>query len=169
MLNRLRIYLSRMFIPYLYTPEGFRVTQEKYIALEDTTDVPADQKRTITVCNLFANQQMAIDEIAKLLDTNRRIVVSALLHEGLILDRRDSEWTPTVERRHAVNYHLPRVVSAGADKFRSLCGQFGSETVSEFVFYNVLKKEERCEECRKKGRLSFERSDHNPADAGQSS
>jgi hypothetical protein len=101
-----------MFIPYLYTPEGFRVTQEKYIALEDTTDVPADQKRTITVCNLFANQQMAIDEIAKLLDTNRRIVVSALLHEG-ILDRRDSEWTPTVERRHAVNYHLPRVVSAG--------------------------------------------------------
>ncbi len=68
MLNRLRTYLS-MFVPYLYTSEGFRLTKQKYVMPDDTVDFPANEKRTITVCNLFANQQKSIDEIAKLLDT----------------------------------------------------------------------------------------------------
>ena len=29
MLNRLRTYLSRMFEPYLYTPDGFRLTEQQ--------------------------------------------------------------------------------------------------------------------------------------------
>jgi hypothetical protein len=88
MLNRLCTYLSRLFEPYLYTPEGFRLTKHKYVAPEHTENLPADEKRTITVCNLFSNQHKGIDEIAKLLDTNRGAVISVLIQEGLVVDRR---------------------------------------------------------------------------------
>ena len=148
--NRLRTYLARMFLPHLYTPEGFRLTERKYVAPEDTADFPASEKRAITICNLFANQQKSIAEIAQLLDTNPRIVISALIHEGLILDRRGARRNSKLERRHAVKYHLPRIASTGTDQFRALCGQIGSEIVSEYVFDKVLKKQDRCEDCRKK-------------------
>ena len=151
MLNRLRSYLSRMFVPYLYTPEGFRLTRRQYAVPEDTVNLPPGQKRTTTVCNLFSNQHKSISEIAALLDTNRRAVVSGLIREGLILDRRRSMRDRKFERRQAATYHLPLVLSTGqTEEFRALCGQFGSETVSEFVFNEVLRREERCEECRKK-------------------
>ena len=151
MLNRLRTYFSRMFEPYLYTPEGFRLTKRKYVVPQDTTNLPADRKRTITVCNLFSNQHKRIDEIAKLLDTNRRAVIAGLIHEGLILDRRGSNRTQKFERRQTAKYHLPLVLPTGqTEEFRALCGQFGTETVSEFIFNKVLKREERCEECRKR-------------------
>jgi len=91
MLNRLRTYLSRMFIPDLYTPEGFRLTKRQYAGPQDTINLPPGQKRTITVCNLFSNQHKRIDEIARLLDTDRRTVILALIQEGLVLDRRQSQ------------------------------------------------------------------------------
>jgi len=151
MLNRLRTYLSRVFVPDLYTPEGFRVTKQKYVGPEHPEPLSASEKRTVIVCNLFSRQQKSIDEIAKLLDTNRRTVISGLIHEGLILDRRSSKGSPKVERRQTVKYHLPRVLSTGQpDELRGLCGQFGAETVSEVVFKEVLKGEQRCEECRKR-------------------
>ncbi|MGH9428312.1 MAG: hypothetical protein ACRD2L_18665, partial [Terriglobia bacterium] len=92
-----------------------------------------------------------IDEIARVLDTNRRVVIAGLIHEGLIHDRRDSNRARKFERRQTVKYHLPLVLPTGqTDEFRARCGQFGSETVSEFVFNKVLTREERCEECRKR-------------------
>ena len=153
MLSRLRTYLSRMFLPDLYTPEGFRITKQKYAGPEHTVNLPGVEKRTVAVCNLFSREQKGIDDIAELLDTNRRTVISGLIREGLILDRRGAEGNPKLERRQTVKYHLPRVLSTGyADELRALCGQFGAETVSEFVFKEVLKREERCEECRRRSR-----------------
>ena len=111
MLSRLRTYLSRMFLPDLYTPEGFRITEEKYIGPEHTVNLPGSEKRIVTVCNLFSREQKGIDEIAELLDTNRRTVISGLIHEGLILDRRGSMGSAKLERRQTVKYHLPRVLS----------------------------------------------------------
>jgi hypothetical protein len=67
-----------MFVPYLYAPEGLRLTKQQYVAPERTF--------------------------------NR---------------------------------------ASHPDELRALCGQFGAETVSEFVFREVLKREERREECRK--------------------
>ena len=146
----MRTYLSRMFVPELYTPEGFRLTKQNYVGPEDTVNLPTNEKRTVTVCNLFS-QQKAIDEIAELLDTNRRTVISALIREGLIVDRRGSTKALKLERRQTAKYHLPRILSTGQpDESRALCGQFGAETVSEFVFKEVLKREERCQECQKR-------------------
>jgi hypothetical protein len=140
-----------MFVPDLYTPEGFRIFKQKYVGPECTVDLPPIEKRTVTVCNLFANQNKPIDEIAELLDTNRRTVISALIREGLILDRRGSTKALKLERRQSAKYHLPQVLSTGQpDELRARCGQFGAETVSEFVFNEVLKREERCQECQKR-------------------
>ena len=150
MLSRLRTYFSRMFLPDLYTPEGFRITEEKYIGPEHTVNLPGSEKRIVTACNLFSREQKGIDEIAELLDTNRRTVISGLIHEGLILDRRGSKGNPKLERRQPVKYHLPRVLATGySEELHALCGQFGAETVSEFVFKEVLKQEECCQECQK--------------------
>ena len=90
-LNRLRTYFSQMFEPYLYTAEGFRLGKRRYAGPQDTINLAPDRKRTITVCNLFSNQKKRIDEIAQLLDADRRTVILALIQEGLILDRRQSQ------------------------------------------------------------------------------
>ena len=151
MLKQLRTYLSRVFEPYNFTPEGFRLTKQRYSGQENTVDLPAHEKRRVAVCNLFANQHKDIDEVVRILDTNRRIVISALIHEGLILDRRGSTRNPKFERRQTAKYHLPRVLLTGQpDESRSLCGQFGADIVSGFVFNEVLKQAERCGECRKR-------------------
>ena len=89
MLSRLRNYLSRVLTPDLYAAEGFRLTNNQYIVPE-TASVPATRK-AITICNLFLNQHKSIDEIANLLDTSRGAVISALIEEGIILDRRRSK------------------------------------------------------------------------------
>ena len=80
-----------MFLPDLYTPEGFRLTRLRYAGPQDTIHLAPDKKRTITICNLFSNQNKRIDEIARLLDADRRTVILALIQEGLILDRRQSQ------------------------------------------------------------------------------
>ena len=154
MFRQLRTYLSKVFAPYLYTAEGFRITKQKYVVPEETIGLPAVEKRAITICNLFANEHKSIAEIAALLDTSCSSVISALIQEGLILDRRGLNRYPKIEKRQAVKYHLPLVLTTGqTDEFRALCGgQFGAETVSGFVFNEVLKKEERCEECQKRSR-----------------
>ena len=90
-LNRLRTYFSQMFEPYLYTPEGFRLAKRRYAGPQDTISLPPGQKRTITVCHLFSNEHKRIDEIAQLLDTDRGAVIIALIQEGLVLDRRQSQ------------------------------------------------------------------------------
>ena len=92
MLNRLR----RMLAPHLYTREGFRLTELRFVPPQDTGTLPAAQKRAITICNLFANHHKSIDQIAQLLDTDRRTVILALIQRVLILDRRHS---PQRDRR----------------------------------------------------------------------
>lgn len=152
MLHRLRWYLSRMFEPYLYTPEGFRLANRRYSVPMDSVLLPTTRKRVVSICNLFSNEHKSIDEITKLLDTNRRTVIQGLIQEGLIFDRRQSTRSGRkLERRQVVRYHLPLVLQTGqVDQLRALCGQFGAETVTEFVFREVLKREEQCEQCRKR-------------------
>jgi hypothetical protein len=98
-LHRLRNYFSQMFEPYLYTPDGFRLAKRQYAGPQDTINLPPGQKRTITICNLFSNEHKKIDEIARLLDTDRRAVILALIQEGLVVDRRGSSRKPRTERR----------------------------------------------------------------------
>jgi hypothetical protein len=90
MLSRLRAYISKTLTPNLYTAEGFRLTKRQFSVPESTASFHA-AKKAITICDLFSNQHKSIDEVAQLLGTSRGAVISALIEEGIILDRRRSQ------------------------------------------------------------------------------
>jgi hypothetical protein len=48
---------------------------------------PAERRR-LTICNLFANQEQTVDQIAIYFETTRTEVVSVLIAEGLIREQR---------------------------------------------------------------------------------
>src|SRR5688572_264192 len=101
MFRRLRTNLSRMLAPHLYTPEGFRMTELRFVPPHDTEALSVAEKRAVSICNLFANHHKTIDEIAQLLETERRAVISVLIQKVFILDRRRSHQRyPRTNRRH---------------------------------------------------------------------
>jgi len=71
-----------------YTIEGFEKTNKKFELPKDLSRLDAVTKRQVTICNLFANQNLSIREIVKLLDSNLHQVVPALIENGLIKERR---------------------------------------------------------------------------------
>jgi hypothetical protein len=71
-----------------YTIEGFEKTNKKFELPADLSHLDAATKRQMTICNLFANQNLSIREIVRLLDSNLHQVVPALIDQGLIKERR---------------------------------------------------------------------------------
>jgi len=71
-----------------YTIEGFEKTNKKFELPADLVGLDAATKRRITICNLFANQNLSILEIVKLLDSSLHQVVPALIDQGLVKERR---------------------------------------------------------------------------------
>jgi hypothetical protein len=71
-----------------YTVEGFEKTNKKFELPADLVNLDAATKRQMTICNLFANQNLSIREIEKLLDSSLHQVVPALIDQGLIKERR---------------------------------------------------------------------------------
>lgn len=105
-------------------------------------------KRVVTICNLFANQHKSVADIAGLLDTKTSLVISALIEGGVVPDRRYSNKPVKQDRRSAPKYHLPLTRETGISHYvRALCGVVCDETVSEFIFLEVIRSDERCDEC----------------------
>ena len=71
-----------------YTIEGFERTNKKFELPADLSQLDSAAKRRMTICNLFANQNLLILEIVKLLDSSLHQVVPALIENGLIKERR---------------------------------------------------------------------------------
>jgi hypothetical protein len=115
---------------------------------EDSLTLHPAAKRVVTICNLFANLHKSVAEIAGLLDTNTSLVISALIKGGVVADRRHSNKSVKQDRRGAPKYHLPLTRETGmSDYGRALCGVVCDETVSEFIFLEVIRSDERCHEC----------------------
>jgi hypothetical protein len=72
MFKRVIRYLSRMFLPDLFTPEGCRLTGRTFVVPEDLEILDASQKRAVTICNLFSNEKQSITQIANVLDMSDR-------------------------------------------------------------------------------------------------
>jgi hypothetical protein len=150
MFSRLCSYLVRILDFRDQTPEGFPLTGRSFVVPENSITLLPRAKRTVTICNLFANQHRSIKEIAKLLDTATPQVISALIEEGIIADRRRySSKRVKRERRSVPKCHLPLVWLTGNPDhiLRSLCGAVGGNIVNDFVFLEVLRNDERCQEC----------------------
>ena len=77
-----------------YTVEGFEKTNKKFELPADLVNLDAATKRRMTICNLFANQNLSIREIEKLLDSSLHQVVPALIDQGLIKERRKNRRGP---------------------------------------------------------------------------
>ena len=147
--QRVRYFFTTIH-PSGLTFEGFRQTGKPFTMPEDVLLLPVGQKRTVTICNLFANDHRSIAEIVSLLEAAPSQVIAALVREGLIDERRKVCRKVDHERRLAQKFHLPQISNSGrVDSFTSLCGVQGDETISPFLFFEVIKTEERCEICWK--------------------
>ncbi|MCI0421571.1 MAG: hypothetical protein L0312_20490 [Acidobacteria bacterium] len=88
LLNRIWTHLVITFYGDAYTGEGFERTQNKFTLPDNMTELDPQTKRRMTICNLFANQNLSIREIARVLDSSLHQVVPALIESGLIKERR---------------------------------------------------------------------------------
>ena len=146
MLNKLMNVFSRVFNPQRVGPLPTRPT---FSMPEDPLTLHPAERRRVAICNLFANESKSVGEIAELLDTKTSKVISALVKEELIPDRRRSSQPVDPDRRSVPKYHLPSIWEAGrSNYYKALCGVVGEETVSPHIFLEVVKNRERCEECR---------------------
>ena len=68
--------------------EGFHVLRDRYSPPTDSAQLGSDTKRKITICNLFLNYALSINDIAKTLDETYRHVASVLIEQGIIQERR---------------------------------------------------------------------------------
>jgi len=147
MSGRIGHFLSRVFNPHQQRSERLP-TRQGFTMPDDPLTLHPAAKRVVNICNLFANQNKSITDIAELLDTKTSLVISALIKGGVIADRRHSSKAVKQERRSAPKYHLPLTSETGrSDYSRALCGVVDDETVSEFIFLKVIRSDERCHEC----------------------
>ena len=73
---------------YNYTIEGFEKTQKKFELPGNLTELDPLTKRKATICNLFANQNLTIREIVRVLDSRPQQVIPTLIENQLIKERR---------------------------------------------------------------------------------
>ena len=72
--------------------EGFQVTNKVFTSPSYALDQIT--KRQITICNLFANHELAIPDIVRVLDETYGHVVSVLIKQGYIHERRKHSREP---------------------------------------------------------------------------
>jgi hypothetical protein len=83
-----------------YTLEGFERTRKKFETPENFSLLDPRTKRDLTICNLFANKNQSLWDIASLLDDSINKVVATLIENGLIKERRVRAERIRHERRH---------------------------------------------------------------------
>ena len=68
--------------------KALKLTGQPFLMPEDTSQLPPEDKRKLTICNLFANQKLSVSEIRRLLDEPYSSVIEALIQHKLVHDRR---------------------------------------------------------------------------------
>jgi len=68
--------------------KSLKLTRRPFVMPEDASQRPPEEKRRLTICNLFANQKLSVTEIRRLLDEPYSSVVEALIQYKLVRDRR---------------------------------------------------------------------------------
>jgi hypothetical protein len=83
--------------------DGFPVPKLK-IAIPDTINLDPETKRKVTICNLFINHKLTVEDIVRVLDEDYKHVVRVLLNSGLVGERRQNHQEPPerIERRSSL-------------------------------------------------------------------
>ena len=69
--------------------DPLKPTGQDFALPDDWSDLSPAEKRRLTICNLFANQQQSIEQISYYLEASRKEVVLALISERLLIDQRE--------------------------------------------------------------------------------
>jgi hypothetical protein len=85
--------------------EGFQVSQRPFTLPPDSATLDPTTKRALTICNLFVNHWLRIDDIAGLLEEDRRAVILTLIHRSIIYDRRHRGGTAPRGNERRRNLH----------------------------------------------------------------
>ena len=73
--------------------DGFRLKQQSYIPPQDLSTLDPVSKKEVTICSLFMNGNLGIEDIVRLLDEPFGNVVQTLINRGLVYERRKSPQT----------------------------------------------------------------------------
>ena len=68
--------------------DGFRVLKRSFVVPENTSQLDPQAKRKTTICNLFVNHRLALLDVARLLDESHSRIISVLIEQGVVEDRR---------------------------------------------------------------------------------
>ena len=68
--------------------KSLKLTRRPFVMPEDASQLPPEEKRKLTICNLFANQKLSVVEIRRLLDEPYGSVIEALIEHKLVHNRR---------------------------------------------------------------------------------
>src|SRR5262245_4526943 len=75
--------------------DGFQVSDNPFMWPENSAHLAHNTKRALIICDLFVNHCLPIDDIASLLEENRKTVILALIERNIIHDRRQSRFSGT--------------------------------------------------------------------------
>ena len=90
-----------MSMPSHLIRDGFQVWQKISLCRRIPYSWDPRKKRPLTICNLFFNHHLPMEEIARILDEEHAIVIGTLIAHQLIKNRRQTQGVPParVERR----------------------------------------------------------------------
>ena len=77
-----------MALPENLERDGFQVGKKVFINPSNTALLDSVTKRKVTICNLFANDGLPMGDIVRVLDEKYDRVVTVLIEQGLIQERR---------------------------------------------------------------------------------
>jgi hypothetical protein len=83
----------------------FKSSRKKFYLPKQTLHLDPKQKREVTICNLFANQNLSVKDIMRVLDESYENVIQSLIKHELLIDRRQRNERPLAgfdRRRHSL-------------------------------------------------------------------
>ena len=91
-----------MALPKNLERDGFQITKKAFTVPLNIASLDPVTKRKMTICNLFANHELSMRDIVRVLDEKYDHVVSVLIEHGLICGRRTNPRTVEIERRRSL-------------------------------------------------------------------
>jgi hypothetical protein len=82
--------------------DGFQVTKKVFTNPPDMTSFDPVRKRKMTICNLFVEHRLSMRDIVRVLDEKYDHVVSVLIEQKLVLERRKNPRNVEGERRRSL-------------------------------------------------------------------
>lgn len=82
--------------------DGFQPTHKDFQYPKNLNSLDPATKRRMTICNLYSNHHLSISDIVRLLDEEQAHVITVLIEQGLIVERRQHPRAVKHERRRSL-------------------------------------------------------------------